>query len=95
MDCQTAATQFFSHDDETTEPGRGDEIPVEIGYALLSAGSLGAVVFATIAGSAAVWHLPPMFERFLLVTGAWAAGALAVGHATAGETEKPQINWGF
>ncbi|MGW1894201.1 DUF6332 family protein [Streptomyces sp. NPDC002004] len=55
-----------------------DEIPVEIGYALLSACFLGAVVFATIAGPATVWHLPPAVEKFLLVAGAWVAGILAV-----------------
>ncbi|MET7848358.1 DUF6332 family protein [Streptomyces avermitilis] len=54
-----------------------DEIPVEIGYALLSACFLGAVVFATIAGPAAVWHLPPAVEKFLLVSGASVAGVLA------------------
>ncbi|MFJ4776313.1 DUF6332 family protein [Streptomyces sp. NPDC088762] len=55
-----------------------DEIPVEIGYALLSACFLGAVVFATIAGPVAVWHLPAVVEEFLLVGGAWVAGVLAV-----------------
>ncbi|MER6448746.1 hypothetical protein DEJ51_34210 [Streptomyces venezuelae] len=55
-----------------------DELPVEIGYALLSAGFLGAVVFAAIAGPTAVWHLPPAVEEFLQVGGAWVAGVLAV-----------------
>ncbi|WP_406002869.1 DUF6332 family protein [Streptomyces sp. NBC_00829] len=55
-----------------------DEITVEIGYALLSACFLGAVVFATIAGPAAVWHLPLAVEKLLLVTGASVAGVLAV-----------------
>ncbi|MEV4950029.1 DUF6332 family protein [Streptomyces sp. NPDC053755] len=55
-----------------------DAIPVEIGYALLSACFLAAVVFGTIAGPAAVWHLPPAFERFLVIAGAWLAGVLAV-----------------
>ncbi|MGW1025917.1 DUF6332 family protein [Streptomyces sp. NPDC002577] len=53
-----------------------DEITVEIGYALVSACFLGAVVFATIAGPAAVWHLPPAVDKFLLVTGASVAGVL-------------------
>ncbi|MEU6758373.1 DUF6332 family protein [Streptomyces sp. NPDC046685] len=55
-----------------------DEITVEIGYALLSACFLGAVVFATIAGPVAVWSFPPAVEKFLLVGGAWVAGVLAV-----------------
>ncbi|MFD4240901.1 DUF6332 family protein [Streptomyces sp. NPDC058525] len=55
-----------------------DAIPVEIGYALLSACFLGAIVFATIAGPAAVWHLPSALEKTLLVAGAWVAGVLAV-----------------
>ncbi|MFJ8078396.1 DUF6332 family protein [Streptomyces sp. NPDC096176] len=54
------------------------DIPVEIGYALLSACFLAAIVFATVAGPAAVWHLPPAVEKFLLVAGAWAAAVLAV-----------------
>ncbi|MGP3683362.1 DUF6332 family protein [Streptomyces sp. IBSNAI002] len=54
-----------------------DAIPVEIGYALLSACFLGAVVFAAIAGPTAVWALPPTVERFLLAGGAWVAGGLA------------------
>ncbi|MEU4728828.1 DUF6332 family protein [Streptomyces sp. NPDC023588] len=55
-----------------------DEITVEIGYALLSACFLGAVVFATIAGPVAIWNLPPAAEKFLLAGGAWVAGGLAV-----------------
>ncbi|MCX5589232.1 DUF6332 family protein [Streptomyces erythrochromogenes] len=55
-----------------------DEMTVEIGYALLSALFLGAVVFATIAGPAAVWHLPAAVEKFLVVAGAAIAGVLAV-----------------
>ncbi|MCX5232437.1 DUF6332 family protein [Streptomyces sp. NPDC006553] len=55
-----------------------DEITVEIGYALLSACFLGAVVFATIAGPAAVWNLPAIVDKFLLVAGASVAGVLAV-----------------
>ncbi|MFD9083738.1 DUF6332 family protein [Streptomyces erythrochromogenes] len=55
-----------------------DEMTVEIGYALLSAFFLGAVVFATIAGPAAVWHLPRAVEKFLVVAGAVIAGVLAV-----------------
>ncbi|MFD4320712.1 DUF6332 family protein [Streptomyces sp. NPDC058548] len=55
-----------------------DAITVEIGYALLSACFLAAVVFATIAGPAAVWHLPPAVEKLLLVAGASVAGVLAV-----------------
>ncbi|MFJ6567615.1 DUF6332 family protein [Streptomyces sp. NPDC091292] len=55
-----------------------DAITVEIGYALLSACFLGAVVFATVAGPAAVWHLPPTVERFLLIGGASLGGTLAV-----------------
>ncbi|WP_406065964.1 DUF6332 family protein [Streptomyces sp. NBC_01077] len=55
-----------------------DEITVEIGYALLSACFLGVVVFATIAGPAAVWNLPSAVEKFLLVAGASVAGVLAV-----------------
>ncbi|MEU9233919.1 DUF6332 family protein [Streptomyces subrutilus] len=55
-----------------------DEITVEIGYALLSACFLGAVVFATIAGPVAVWDFPPVVEKSLLVGGAWAGGVLAV-----------------
>ncbi|MGX2992977.1 DUF6332 family protein [Streptomyces sp. JNUCC 64] len=54
-----------------------DAITVEIGYALLSAGFLGAVVFATIAGPSTVWRLPPGVDGFLLTAGAWTAGILA------------------
>ncbi|MFJ3103730.1 DUF6332 family protein [Streptomyces sp. NPDC086835] len=55
-----------------------DDITVEIGYALLSACFLGGVVFAAVAGPAAVWTLPPAVERLLWATGATVAGALAV-----------------
>ncbi|WP_254878789.1 DUF6332 family protein [Streptomyces sp. NA04227] len=55
-----------------------DESTVEIGYALLSACFLGAVVFGTIAGPAAVWDLPHAVESALVLAGAWVAGALAV-----------------
>ncbi|MGN9790339.1 DUF6332 family protein [Streptomyces sp. OZ13] len=55
-----------------------DDITVEIGYALLSACFLGGVVFAAVAGPAAVWSFPPAVERFLRATGATVAGVLAV-----------------
>lgn len=55
-----------------------DETTVEIGYALLSACFLGGVVFAAVAGPAAVWSFPPAVERFLSATGAVVAGVLAV-----------------
>ncbi|MGW7285658.1 DUF6332 family protein [Streptomyces sp. NPDC054847] len=55
-----------------------DDITVEIGYALLSACFLGGVVFAAVAGPAAVWSFPPAFEKFLSATGATLAGVLAV-----------------
>ncbi|MFC9616090.1 DUF6332 family protein [Streptomyces sp. NPDC056938] len=55
-----------------------DGITVEIGYALFSACFLGGVVFATIAGPAAVWHLPPAIEELLLATGTVVGGVLAV-----------------
>ncbi|MFC9497597.1 DUF6332 family protein [Streptomyces sp. NBC_01474] len=55
-----------------------DAITVEIGYALFSACFLGGVVFATIAGPAAVWHLPPAIEELLLATGTVVGGVLAV-----------------
>ncbi|WP_338711904.1 DUF6332 family protein [Streptomyces virginiae] len=55
-----------------------DQIPVEIGYALLSACFLGVLVFATIAGPTAVWDLPAGVDTFLRVTGVWVAGLLAV-----------------
>ncbi|MYY08114.1 hypothetical protein GT204_04150 [Streptomyces sp. SID4919] len=54
-----------------------DEITIEIGYALASACFLGAVMFATIAGPAAVWDLPPAVERFMLLAGASVGGVLA------------------
>jgi uncharacterized Tic20 family protein len=53
-----------------------DEITVEIGYALLSACFLGAVMFAVIAGPVLVWRLPSVVDKFLMVTGASAAGVL-------------------
>ncbi|WP_328720350.1 DUF6332 family protein [Streptomyces sp. NBC_00247] len=55
-----------------------DEITVEIGYALLSACFLGAVVFAAIAGPAAVWDLSPTIDKILLITGVSVGGVLAV-----------------
>ncbi|APU38606.1 DUF6332 family protein [Streptomyces sp. TN58] len=55
-----------------------DAVPVEIGYAVLSACFLGALVFATIAGPTAVWDLPAAVEDFLRVAGLWVAGLLAV-----------------
>ncbi|MER6692963.1 DUF6332 family protein [Streptomyces minutiscleroticus] len=54
-----------------------DAITVEIGYALLSACFLGAVVFGAVAGPAAVRTLPPAVERTLLTTGLWLAVVLA------------------
>ncbi|RMB84765.1 DUF6332 family protein [Streptomyces shenzhenensis] len=53
-----------------------DEITVEIGYALLSACFLGAVVFAVIAGPVFVWQFSPAVNTFLLVAGASVAGVL-------------------
>ncbi|WEH40539.1 DUF6332 family protein [Streptomyces sp. AM 2-1-1] len=55
-----------------------DEITVEIGYALVSAGFLGAVMLAAIAGPALVWDLSPATDKALLVTGATVGGVLAV-----------------
>ncbi|MFI1683072.1 DUF6332 family protein [Streptomyces sp. NPDC020607] len=55
-----------------------DAMTVEIGYALLSACFLGAVVFGAIAGPAAVWQLPSGAERVLVVAGAWAGTVLGV-----------------
>ncbi|MGW0853826.1 DUF6332 family protein [Streptomyces sp. NPDC002690] len=55
-----------------------DEITVEIGYALLSACFLGAVMLAAIAGPAVVWDLSPTTDRVLLITGASVGGVLAV-----------------
>ncbi|MER5961380.1 DUF6332 family protein [Streptomyces sp. NPDC002057] len=55
-----------------------DALTVEMGYALLSACFLGAVMFATIAGPVAVWDLPRTVEKFLLTAGAWVGGVLAV-----------------
>jgi hypothetical protein len=55
-----------------------DEITVEIGYALLSALFLAAVMFAVIAGPVVVWRLPPAVDKFLLVAGSSAAGLLGV-----------------
>lgn len=53
-----------------------DEITVEIGYALLSACFLGAVVFAVIAGPVVVWQFSSAVNTFLLVAGASVAGVL-------------------
>ncbi|MFE0579827.1 DUF6332 family protein [Streptomyces sp. NPDC058874] len=55
-----------------------DAMTVEIGYALLSACFLGAVVFAAIAGPVAVWDLPGGFEDFLVLAGASMGGVLGV-----------------
>ncbi|WP_327299333.1 MULTISPECIES: DUF6332 family protein [unclassified Streptomyces] len=55
-----------------------DARTVEIGYALVSAGFLGALVFGVIAGPAAVWSLPHRVSTALVLTGAGAAGLLAV-----------------
>ncbi|MFE2376932.1 DUF6332 family protein [Streptomyces sp. NPDC059398] len=55
-----------------------DARTVEIGYALASAGFLGAVVFGVIAGPAAVWNLPHRVTAALVATGTVAAGLLAV-----------------
>ncbi|MFD6423765.1 DUF6332 family protein [Streptomyces sp. NPDC060198] len=55
-----------------------DEITVEIGYALLSACFLGSVMFAAIAGPAAVWDLSPTVDKVMLITGASVGGVLAV-----------------
>ncbi|MFD6530180.1 DUF6332 family protein [Streptomyces sp. NPDC060184] len=55
-----------------------DEITVEIGYALLSACFLGALVFGAIAGPAVVWDLSRTTDKALLITGASIGGLLAV-----------------
>ncbi|MFF9979022.1 DUF6332 family protein [Streptomyces erythrochromogenes] len=55
-----------------------DAMTVEIGYALLSAFFLGALVFAAVAGPAAVWHLPRAVEKSLVVAGGVIGGVLAV-----------------
>ncbi|WP_030769947.1 DUF6332 family protein, partial [Streptomyces sp. NRRL F-2664] len=55
-----------------------DEIPVEIGYALLSACFLGGLVLATIAGPTLIWELPAALDEFLWTAGMWTAGILAV-----------------
>ncbi|WP_317850435.1 DUF6332 family protein [Streptomyces venezuelae] len=55
-----------------------DAMTVEIGYALLSACFLGAVVFGVIAGPAAVWRLPSGAERLLVVAGAALGTVLGV-----------------
>ncbi|MFJ3696760.1 DUF6332 family protein [Streptomyces sp. NPDC090052] len=55
-----------------------DARTVEIGYALVSAGFLGALVFGVIAGPAAVWDLPHRVTAALVLTAAAAAGLLAV-----------------
>ncbi|WP_405783486.1 DUF6332 family protein [Streptomyces sp. NBC_00859] len=60
------------------DQARRDARTVEIGYALASAGFLGAVAFGVIAGPAAVWNLPHRVTTALLLTGATAAGLLAV-----------------
>ncbi|MCX5398596.1 DUF6332 family protein [Streptomyces sp. NBC_00102] len=55
-----------------------DDITVEIGYALLSACFAGGVVFAAIAGPAAVWDLSPAVDKALLIAGVSVGGVLAV-----------------
>lgn len=55
-----------------------DATTVEIGYALFSACFLAALVFAAIAGPAAVWELPQPVEKSLVVAGAGIAGVLGV-----------------
>ncbi|MER7620980.1 DUF6332 family protein [Streptomyces sp. NPDC126503] len=55
-----------------------DAITVEIGYALFSACFLAALVFAAIAGPAAVWELPHPVEKSLVVVGAGISGVLGV-----------------
>lgn len=55
-----------------------DEITVEIGYALLSASFLAAVVFGAVAGPAVVWDLSHTTDKALLITGASVGGLLAV-----------------
>ncbi|MDF3300211.1 DUF6332 family protein [Streptomyces tropicalis] len=55
-----------------------DAITVEIGYALVSAGFLGAVVFGVVAGPAYVWDLPPTVEKVTPMVAAPVAGILAV-----------------
>ncbi|MET9534502.1 MULTISPECIES: DUF6332 family protein [unclassified Streptomyces] len=55
-----------------------DARTVEIGYALVSAGFLGAVVFGVIAGPAAVWDLPHRVITALLLTGTAVGGVLAL-----------------
>ncbi|MEV7192666.1 DUF6332 family protein [Streptomyces sp. NPDC093510] len=55
-----------------------DAITVEIGYALLSACFLGAVVFGALAGPVAVWQLPAAVEETLPVVGGVIAAVLAV-----------------
>ncbi|CAM3471380.1 hypothetical protein HMPREF1486_04694 [Streptomyces sp. HPH0547] len=55
-----------------------DALTVEIGYALLSAGLLAALVFAAIASPAVVWELPSRAVHALLLAGAVTAGLLAV-----------------
>ncbi|MBZ9594037.1 DUF6332 family protein [Streptomyces yangpuensis] len=64
----------------TTRQSRAerDAITVEIGYALVSACFLGAVMFGAIAGPTLVWSLPAAVEEVLRTAGAVVAGLLAV-----------------
>ncbi|WP_326691663.1 MULTISPECIES: DUF6332 family protein [unclassified Streptomyces] len=62
----------------TRSQSERDAITVEIGYALVSAVLLAAVVLAVTAGPAALWTLPPAVDGPLLVTGPLMAGVVAV-----------------
>ncbi|MFK4070873.1 DUF6332 family protein [Streptomyces sp. NPDC029674] len=55
-----------------------DAITVEIGYALLSACFLGAVVFGAVAGPVFLWQLPAALDKSLPLVGAALAVPLAV-----------------
>lgn len=55
-----------------------DAATIETGYALASAAFLAAVVFAAVAGPAAVWRLPRPVELCLYVAGASGACVLGV-----------------
>ncbi|NBM14748.1 DUF6332 family protein [Streptomyces sp. GC420] len=55
-----------------------DALTIEIGYAVLSAAFLGAVVFGVIAGPVLVWHLPRAVEETLPTAGLGVAVPLAV-----------------
>ncbi|MEU6126296.1 DUF6332 family protein [Streptomyces sp. NPDC047123] len=60
-----------------SQPER-DAITVEIGYALVSACVLGALVFGAIAGPTWVWDLPSAADTLMLMAGAWLGGLLGV-----------------